>query len=163
VRASNIPVEIGLAHERGFGRAGFLDFVDNRVDPSTGTMLARAVFANEDRFLTPGMFVRVRLPLAESDAELLVTSRAIGTDQGNKYLLVVNDKDVVEYRPVTLGVESDGLRVVERGIAAGEWVITNGIQRVRPGVQVSPQRTAMVPDETPDAAPGTAQPVSPPT
>jgi RND family efflux transporter MFP subunit len=163
VRASNIPVEIGLAHERGFGRAGFLDFVDNRVDPSTGTMLARAVFANEDRFLTPGMFVRVRLPLAESDGELLVTSRAIGTDQGNKYLLVVNDKDVVEYRPVTLGVESDGLRVVERGIAAGEWVITNGIQRVRPGVQVSPQRTAMVPDKTPDAAPGTAQPVSPPT
>jgi RND family efflux transporter MFP subunit len=162
VRALAIPVEIGLANEQGFGRAGGLDFVDNRVDPSTGTMLARAVFANVDRFVTPGMFVRVRLPLAESDGELLVTSRAIGTDQGNKYVLVVNDKNVVEYRPVTLGIESDGLRVVEGGLAAGEWVITNGVQRVRPGVEVNPRRAAMAPDKTPDAAPRTVQPVSPP-
>jgi RND family efflux transporter MFP subunit len=153
VRALNMPVEIGLADEQGFNRSGSFDFVDNRVDPSTGTMLGRAVFANADRYLTPGMFVRVRVPLAEKGGALLVTGRAIGTDQGNKYLLVVNDKNVVEYRPVTLGIESDGLRAVERGVAAGEWVITNGIQRVRPGVQVEPQRQPMVAAEGQGAPP----------
>jgi len=158
VRTLNIPVEIGLTDEQGFDRRGVLDFVDNRVDPSTGTMLARAVFANGDRYLTPGMFVRVRLPLAEKAGALLVTSRAIATDQGNKYVLVVNEQNVVEYRPVTLGIESDGLRAVARGIAAGEWVITNGIQRVRPGVQVDPQRQPMVPAEGQGTPPPSGEP-----
>jgi len=168
IRTLNIPVEIGLTDEQGFGLRGALDFVDNRVDPSTGTMLARAVFANGDRFLTPGMFVRVRVPLSEKAGALLVTSRAIGTDQGNKYLLVVNDQNVVEYRPVTLGVESEGLRTVEHGVAAGEWVITNGIQRVRPGVKVEPQRQPMAPADgqgapaPPGAPPAAGKPAAAP-
>ncbi len=167
IRALDIPVEIGLADEQGFGRRGTLDFVDNRVDSSTGTMLARAVFENGDRHLTPGMFVRVRLPLSEKSRALLVTSRAIGTDQGNKYLLVVNDQNVVEYRPVTLGIESDGLRTVDRGVTAGDWIITNGIQRVRPGLTVEPQRQPMVPAEgqgagtPPDAPPDAGKPADP--
>jgi len=101
-----------------------LDFIDNRVDPSTGTVKARASFANTDGALTPGLFVRVRVPLGDARPLLLVTERTVGTDQGNKYLLVVTDKNVVEYRAVKLGsVVEGGLRIVSDGIQAGDWVI----------------------------------------
>ena len=86
-------------------------------------MQARAVFENTDRRLTPGLFVRVRLPIGDPSHSLLVTERAIGTDQGTKYVLVVNDQNVVEYRPVKLGPLSDGLRVIREGLKPGEWVI----------------------------------------
>ena len=157
-RAVKIPIEIGLADEQGFSRRGVIDFIDNRVDPATGTIQIRGVFDNADRKMSPGMFVRARLPIDEMEKALLVTGRAIGTDQGNKYLLVVNEKNVVEYRPVVLGIESGELRVVSSGIKAGEWVITNGIQRVRPGVTVKPERTAMVAstEESSAAAPPAA-------
>src|SRR5206468_3663038 len=103
-----IPVEIGLATETGTPHRGALDFVDNRVDPSTGTIKARGAFDNASGLLTPGLFVRVSLPLSDPKPQLLVTERAVGTDQGNKYLLVVTDKDVVEYRAVKLGPPTDG-------------------------------------------------------
>jgi multidrug efflux system membrane fusion protein len=145
VKALAIPVEIGLADEGGYARTGVLDFVDNRVDPATGSLLARGVFDNADYSLTPGLFVRVRMPFGRPRSAVLVTERAVGTDQGGKFLFVANEQNVVEYRPVKLGPLDQGLRVIEDGVAGGEWVITSGIQRVRPGLTVTPQRTAMVP------------------
>ena len=138
VRALNVPVEIGLVGETGFPRKGVIDFVDNRVDPSTGTMRARGVFDNKDGILTPGMFVRVRVPIDQRDKALFIPERAIGTDQGNKYLLTVNAQNVVEYSPVTLGVERDGLREILTGLQPGASVIVDGIQRARPGITVNP-------------------------
>jgi RND family efflux transporter MFP subunit len=145
IYAARIPVEIALASDVGYTRRGVMDFIDNRVDPSTGTLKARAVFENADRALTPGLFVRVRVPLGEPRPVLLVTDRAIGTDQGNKFVYVVNDKNVVEYRPVKLGPQTDdGLRALYEGVRPGEWVIVNGIQRARPGLTVTPQQVAML-------------------
>ncbi len=154
IRSYKIPVEIGLASEVGYSQRGLMDFVDNRVDPSTGTLKARAEFSNADRVLTPGLFLRVRAPLGDPRPALLVTERAIGTDQGNKFVYVVNDKKVVEYRAVKLGPKADsGLQSIE-GINPGEWVIVNGIQRARPGMTVNPQQVAMQPAAQPQ--PGVA-------
>jgi RND family efflux transporter MFP subunit len=152
IRATETPVLVALADEEGFPYRGTIDFVDNRVDPSTGTIRVRAVLPNPGRLLTPGLFVRVRVPIGEPRPGVLVTDRAIGTDQDRKYVLVVNDKNVVEYRQVKLGGIHDGLRAVTEGLAPGEWVIVNGIQRVRPGVTVTPEKVAMRPG-TPVAAP----------
>jgi RND family efflux transporter MFP subunit len=146
VRSLDIPVEIGLASDQGYAQRGVMDFVDNRVDPGTGTIKARAVFANADRSLTPGLFVRVRVPLGDPSPAVLVTERAIGTDQGNKFVYVVNDNNVVEYRAVELGPQTDdGLRAISDGVRPGERVIVNGIQRARPGLTVAPQEVAMQP------------------
>ena len=145
VASLQIPVQLGLVNESGFPHTGQIDFVDNRVDPATGTMRVRAVLRNEDGLFSPGFFVRVKLAVGEPTPTLLVTERAIGTDQGRKYVLVVNDKNAVEYREVQLGPLADGLRAVAGGLTAGEWVIVNGIQRARPGITVAPQRVAMEP------------------
>jgi RND family efflux transporter MFP subunit len=145
VRAAQVPVHVALAEEDGFPHAGAIDFIDNQVDPSTGTVHVRAVLPNPDRLLSPGMFVRVRLPIGEAKPGILITDRAVGTDQDRKYVLVVNDKNVVEYRSVKLGPTHGGLRPVTEGLGAGEWVIVNGIQRVRPGVTVAPQKVGMRP------------------
>jgi RND family efflux transporter MFP subunit len=145
VQERKIPVLIGLANEEGHPHAAVLDFVDNRVDPSTGTIRVRAVLSNENGFFTPGLFVRVRLPFGEPRRGVLVTERAVGADQDRKYVLVVSDKNVVEYRQVKLGPVVEGLRVVSEGLAPSDWVIVNGIQRARPGITVAPQRTSMIP------------------
>ena len=144
-RTLKVPVEIGLAHQDGHLHRGTLDFVDNQVNPATGTMLARAVFTNEDRSLTPGLFVRVRLPIGDPARSLLVSERAVGTDQGTKYVLAVNDQNVVEYRAVKLGPLSDGLRVIREGLKPGDRVITAGIQRARPGITVKPNEASTAP------------------
>jgi RND family efflux transporter MFP subunit len=146
VRAANVPVFVALADETDFSRRGTIEFVDNQIDASTGTIHVRAVLPNADRLLSPGIFVRVRLPVSDAKPGLLVTDRAIGTDQDRKYLLVVNDKNVVEYRPVKLGPRQGALRAVSDGLGAGDWVIVNGIQRVRPGVTVTPQKVSMQPE-----------------
>jgi RND family efflux transporter MFP subunit len=145
VRAAEIPVLVGLADEPDFPHRATIDFVDNQIDPSTGTIHVRAVLPNPQRLFEPGMFVRVRLPVGEPRPGVLVTDRAIGTDQDRKYVLVVNDRNVVEYRPVKLGAMHNGLRAVAEGLTPGEWVIVNGIQRVRPGVTVTPQKVSMRP------------------
>jgi multidrug efflux system membrane fusion protein len=119
-------------------------------------MRVRAVLQNQERVFAPGFFVRVKLPTGEPKPTVLVTERAIGTDQGRKYVLVVNDKNVVEYREVQLGPLADGLRAIASGLAPGEWVIVNGIQRARPGITVTPQRVAMEP-KAPAAAPASPQ------
>ena len=153
VRAANLPVLVALADENDFPHRGTIDFVDNQIDPSTGTIHVRAVLPNPNRLLSPGLFVRVRVPVGETRPGVLVTDRAIATDQDRKYVLVVNEQNVVEYRPVKLGAIHGGLRAVDEGLAPNEWVIVNGIQRVRPGVTVTPQKVSMRPGPPASAAP----------
>ena len=141
VREAKIPVQLGLATEAGFPHEGVVDFADNQVDPQMGTIRVRGVLANTNRVFTPGLFARVRVPVGDKYHAVLVPDRAIGTDQGQKYLLAVNDKNVVEYRAVKLGRLHDGLRVIQEGLQPGELVIVSGIQRARPGLTVTPQRT----------------------
>jgi len=158
IASLNIPVEVGLTNENGFPHTGRIDFIDNRVDPATGTMRVRAVLENKDGLLSPGFFVRVKIATGEPKPTLLVTERAIGTDQGRKYVLVVNDKNVVEYHEVQLGALADGLRAITSGLTPGEWVVVNGIQRARPGITVAPQKVAMEPKATAGAATGSQAP-----
>jgi len=153
VRAANLPVLVALADENDFPHRGTIDFVDNQIDPSTGTIHVRAVLPNPNRLLSPGLFARVRVPVGETRPGVLVTDRAIATDQDRKYVLVVNEQNVVEYRPVKLGAIHGGLRAVDEGLAPNEWVIVNGIQRVRPGVTVTPQKVSMRPGPPASAAP----------
>ncbi len=138
IRDQKIPVEIGLAKEAGFPHSGILDFIDNKVDSKTGTIRARGNFDNSKQYLTPGLFVRVRIPFGKPHQALLVSERAIGTDQRQKYLLTVNKENVVEYRPVNVGSLQNGLRVIETGIQPDDRVIINGLQRARPGTTVKP-------------------------
>jgi RND family efflux transporter MFP subunit len=140
VREAKIPVQLGLAGESGFPHTGVVDFANNQVNPQTGTIQVRGVFANPNRLFTPGLFARVRVPVGDKYRAVMVPERAIGTDQGQKYLLAVNDKNVVEYRAVKLGRLHDSLRVIQEGLKPGEQIIVNGIQRARPGVTVTPQR-----------------------
>jgi len=144
-----IPVQIGLADETGFPHRGLLDFANNAVSSTTGTITTRAVFANPAgptgvRLLRPGMFVRVRLPLGKPHAALLVTDRALGTDQGEKYLLVVNADNVVETRRVTVGsLQEDGLRVISDGLKADDRVLISGLQIVHPRMKVQVEEVPM--------------------
>jgi RND family efflux transporter MFP subunit len=136
-------VQVGLANESAFPHQGVMVFVDNALDPTTGTIRSRALLDNHDRQFTPGLFARIRLLGASQHDAVLVNDSAIGTDQTVRYVLVVGKDNKVEYRPVQLGPVVDGLRVVSSGLAAGETIVVNGLQRVRPGVQVAPQRVAM--------------------
>jgi RND family efflux transporter MFP subunit len=131
-------VHLGLTNEKGYPHSGKLDFVDNQIDAGTGTLRMRGIFQNQERLLTPGLFVRVRVPLGGSHAGLLVVDRAIDTDQGQKVLYVVNRENVVEKRVVKLGGLHDGLREIESGLKAKEQVVIEGIQRVRAGAKVAP-------------------------
>jgi RND family efflux transporter MFP subunit len=163
IREAKISVSLGLSTESGFPHAGVVDFADNRVDPQTGTIRVRGVFANANRIFTPGLFARVRVPVGDKYQAVLVPDRAIGTDQGQKYLLAVNDKNVVEYRAVKLGRLHDGLRVIQEGIKPGELVIVNGIQRARPGLTVAPERTEVAALDAATAAAAPANEADKPT
>ncbi|MBX9652447.1 efflux RND transporter periplasmic adaptor subunit [bacterium] len=134
------PIRVGLPNEEGFPHEGIVDYGDFGVDPETGTLLRRATFDNKDGALVPGLFVRIRAPIGVEKPEILVEERAIGSDQRGDFLLVVNDKNIVEYRPVKLGSIDKGRRVIKEGISLDDWVIVNGIQRARPGKTVNPQR-----------------------
>jgi RND family efflux transporter MFP subunit len=137
------PVLMGLANDTDYPRRGTMVFVDNQVDPRTGTIRARASFENKDGFLTPGLFARVKLLGHNSYKAVLVDDRAIGTDQSQKFVYVVDAQNKVVYRPVKIGRLTDGLRIVLQGLQPGETVIVNGLQRVRPGVVVASERIAM--------------------
>jgi RND family efflux transporter MFP subunit len=147
-RDAENPVRMALSNETDFIHEGYMDFVDNRVDARTGTIKGRAVFRNSDRFLTPGMFVRLRLVGSGKYRGVLINDRAVGTDQDRRYVMVVGDKNKVDYRPVVLGPFVDGLRVVRSGLKGGEKIVVNGLQRIRPGVTVAPKIVPM------DSAPG---------
>jgi RND family efflux transporter MFP subunit len=137
------PVQMGLANEQGYPHTGAMAFVDNQIDPRTGTIRARASFDNKDGYLTPGLFARVKLLGHNSYRAVLVDDRAIGTDQSQKFVYVVDAENKVSYRAVTIGRVTDGLRIVQQGLEAGETVVVNGLQRVRPGVTIAPERVAM--------------------
>jgi RND family efflux transporter MFP subunit len=133
-------MHVGLSEAGGFPYEGELDYVELGVDPNTGTQQRRGVFLNKDHSLLPGMFVRVRIPLGSPAPQLLVNERAVGSDQRGAYVLVVNEKNIVERRSVELGVAHNGKRVVKQGLSAGEWIVVNGLQRARPGAPVNPQK-----------------------
>lgn len=138
-RETEWPVSLGLATEEGFPHRGTINFVDNQVNPKTGTLRVRGVFPNKDEALSPGFFARVRVPIGQPHRALLVTDRAIDNDQGQKVLYVVNEKNEVVSRPVRLGALHDGLREIEGGLKPGERVVVNGLQQVRPGLTVEPK------------------------
>lgn len=139
-----IPVGLGLLDETGFPHNGVIDFADNRIDPDTGTLRVRASFDNSDRAFKPGLFARIRVPMSSPYDALLVSQTAIGTEQGQKYVLVVNDQSVVEKRFVATGSQQDdGLQAITEGLRPGEWIVVNGLQRCRPGRPVTPQRAEM--------------------
>ena len=139
LQEASVPVLLGLVDEEGFPREGRIDFADNRVDAMTGTLRLRGVFANPHRMLSPGLFVRIRLPIGVPHPAILVSEQALGTDQGQSFLYVVNAKNEVVMRRVSVGPLDGGLRVIEEGLAKDERVIVSGLQRVRPGVKVSPK------------------------
>jgi RND family efflux transporter MFP subunit len=150
------PVFMAVGNETEFTHEGYMDFVDNRVRPGTGTLQGRAVFPNPDRHLTPGMFVRVRLIGSGRYPGLLINDRAIATDQDRRYVLVVGEGDKLEYRAITTGPVVDGLRVVREGLKDGERIVVNGLQRVRPGMQITPKLVPMDTGAAPQAAPPAA-------
>ena len=129
---------LGLVTEEGFPHEGQVDYVSNRVDPSTGTIEVRAIFPNPDGVLLPGLFARVRLPFTAGEA-IVVPESAVGADQGGRYVLVVGKDDVVELRRVTVGALVDGARVIDKGVTPADRVVVNGIQRARPGTKVHPK------------------------
>lgn len=140
-----VKINAGLSNEQGFPHVGELDFVDNRIDPASGTVRMRAVLDNADGRLTPGLFARVQVGNAQAAAEptVLIQEAAIGTDQDRKYVYVVGQDNTAEYRVVQLGPRVDGLRVARSGLKAGERIVVNGLQRVKPGAPVVPQQVAM--------------------
>ncbi len=142
-RDSSAPVWVGLADESGTPHEGAIVFIDNALDPQTGTIRARALLDNQERRFTPGLFARVKLIGSAKYEALLVNDSAIGTDQNVRYVFALDKDNKVQYRPVKLGPLSEGLRVVRDGLAVGEYVVVNGLQRVRPGVQVQPERVVM--------------------
>jgi multidrug efflux system membrane fusion protein len=145
-------VYIGLVDESGYPHKGQLDFIDNQVDGTTGTIRARAALANPDGRYTPGLFARVRLIGGEDHDSVLIEDRAVGTDLSKKFVLTLTKDNHIEYRLVELGPEINGLRIVTQGLAPNELVVVNGMQHVRPGQSVAPTRVAMS-----DAADGLTQ------
>jgi multidrug efflux system membrane fusion protein len=136
-------VYIGLVDEDGYPHAGQLDFIDNQVDATTGTIRARAALANPDGRYTPGLFARVRLVGGEDHDSVLIEDRAVGTDLSKKFVLTLAKDNRIEYRLVELGPEINGLRVVTQGLAPNELIVVNGLQHVRPGQNVAATRVAM--------------------
>jgi multidrug efflux system membrane fusion protein len=156
-RTARLPVYLGLSNESGFPHEGQLDFVDNQVDPKTGTIRTRAVFSNRNRALTPGLFARVKLVGKQKSNSLLVRDAAIGTDQDRKFVLVLGKGDTLAYRPIELGrLTDDGLRIVTSGLTPEDRIVVNGLMRVRPGIKVAPTDSTMVPDSTQAAGSGPA-------
>ena len=138
-------IHLGLADEDGYPHAGQVDYVDHGVDPSTGTLVLRGSFANpEPHAILPGMFVRIRIPIDQRQAALLVSEQALGADQRGRYVLVVNEQNSVEYRSVQVGATIDGLRVIEKGLRPDDWVVVKGLLRARPGASVTPERQEMM-------------------
>ena len=151
---AGVPVQVGLVGEDGFPHTGVVDFLDNQVDPATGTIRARALLDNADRAFTPGLFARVRVLGSGQFNAMLVDDKAVLTDQDRKYVYVVDAKHQAQRRDVTLGRTADGLRIVETGLKAGDKVIVSGVQKVFfPGMPVADKTVVM---GAPEAAPAIA-------
>jgi multidrug efflux system membrane fusion protein len=166
--AAAAGVYMGLVDEEGYPHQGSLNFVDNRVDPTTGTIRARAVFANPEGRFTPGLFARIRLVGGTETDTVLIEERAIGTDLGRKFVLTLSADNRIEQRFIELGPQVDGLRVIRQGLQPGDTVVVNGLQRVRPGQAVAASRVPMDADRlglrqigAPSAPVNTPTPVAP--
>jgi multidrug efflux system membrane fusion protein len=174
---TKMPVLMGLQGEDGFPHRGTINFVNNQVNPTTGSILVRGVFPNArpergQRLLSPGMFVRVRLPIGDPHPALLVIDRAVGSDQGIKYVYVLDSESKIQYRRVTTGsLQQDGLRVIEQGLTDDESVVVGMLQQVRPRMAVKAENVPMPTlgqptgpgDETPPPETRKAAPSSPGT
>ena len=146
-RQSGAKMMIGLSDESDFSHEGTIDFIDNRVDATTGTVQLRGEVPNKNRLLYPGMFVRIRIPSRQETPSLLVHEKAIGTDLGGKYVWIIDEKNVVDRRYVTPGQLYDDMRVITEGLEATDRYIYKGIQRARPGMPVTPREQSETPKE----------------
>ncbi|HEV3142650.1 MAG TPA: efflux RND transporter periplasmic adaptor subunit [Gemmataceae bacterium] len=142
-RDVDLPVALGLANEDGFPHKGVVNFVDNQVNPKTGTLRLRGTFPNKDEVLSPGYFGKVRVPIGFSHHALLISDRAIDTDQGQRVVYVVGQDNKVASRPIRLGSLHDGLREITDGLKPDDRIIVIGVQQVRPGVTVEPTLVEM--------------------
>jgi len=142
------PVFMALANESDYPHEGFIDFIDNQVNPATGTIRARAVFSNEDGAFVPGLFARIKLVGSSSYEGILIDDKAIGTDLNNKFVLVLDENNTVQYRQVTMGEKLNGLRIIKSGLNAEDQIVVKGLQRVRPGTPVAPEFVDMVDKDT---------------
>lgn len=138
-----VEAEMELANESGFPHKGFIDFVDNQLNPTTGTIRARAVFENKDKLMAPGFFARLRIPGSGKYEGRLILDRAIADDQGRSFVWVIDAENVATYRPVVTGPLVDGMRVVREGIEAGDRIVIDGIMAVRNGQRVNPETGEM--------------------
>ncbi|WP_281630413.1 efflux RND transporter periplasmic adaptor subunit [Vibrio sp. St2] len=145
--AENV-VQMALANDTGYPHVGYIDFVDNAIDETTGTIRVRAVFDNEKQNLLPGMFAKLRIAGSASYQGVLIDNKAIGTDLNNKYVLVLGDDNVVQYRAISLGEGVNGLRIIASGLNAGDKIVVNGLQRVRANMPVTPNEVSMVDENT---------------
>ncbi|MBU1308042.1 MAG: efflux RND transporter periplasmic adaptor subunit, partial [Gammaproteobacteria bacterium] len=141
------PVYMALADDSGYPYVGSVDFVDNRIDAQTGTIRIRASFSNDDNSLLPGLFARIRLVGSDSYQGILIDEKAIGTDLNNKFVLLVNASNQLEYRAITLGEKVNGLRIITDGLTASDKIVVNGLQRVRPNMQIEPKLVEMASNE----------------
>jgi RND family efflux transporter MFP subunit len=141
-----IPVELQLADEQGFPHKGHIESFDNRLNPNTGSILLRAVFPNDNGRMVPGLFARIRVPSSARQPTLLVEERAVGTDQAQRFVLKVTPTNTVAYQAVTLGPSIEGRRIVRSGLQAGDRIVVNGLQRVRPGMLVTAQDAPILTD-----------------
>ena len=165
---TKVPVLMGLQGEDGFPHQGTINFVNNQVNPTTGSILVRGVFANPKskgghRLLSPGLFVRIRLPIGVPHRALLVIDRAVASDQGRKYVYVLDAENRVQSRRITTGaLQDDGLRVIEEGLKPDDWVVSGGILQARPRREIRPERVPMPTLGQPAAAdPAPAEPKTP--
>jgi len=160
-QAHRVSVLVGLADEDGYPHQGAVNFVDNQLDPSTGTLQVRGQLPNPDNLLAPGLFVRVRLPIGQPYRALLVPEQAIGSDQGQKFVYVVSPQNKAMYRRVQVGKQQGSQRVVLKGLSEGEPVVVSGLQRVRPGAEVQPKMETQTAETAPSSTPGVAQATPP--
>ncbi|MBI3861198.1 MAG: efflux RND transporter periplasmic adaptor subunit, partial [Planctomycetia bacterium] len=137
--SSEVPVEVTLADEETAPLWGRINFLDNQVDPATGTLLARAIVGNPRGMLSPGLFVRLRVPIGSPQKALLVHEEALQSDQGQRFLWVIDDDDKAIYRQVKIGKQTEGKRVILNGLKTSDRVIVKGVQRVRRNKKVSPE------------------------
>jgi RND family efflux transporter MFP subunit len=138
-KPEDVPVDMKLANEKEYSHHGMLNFVNTRIDPKTGTLQVRGRFDNKDDAIAAGLFCSVRVNLGQPEKKLLVPERALGSEQGRKFVFVVNKENVVQARNVEAGALVGTMRVIEDGLQGDELVITNGMQRVRPGITVDPR------------------------
>jgi multidrug efflux system membrane fusion protein len=141
----NNPVEVGLADETGFPHKGWMDFVDNQLDAGTGTIVGRAVVPNPDHLLSPGLFVRIRLPGSSRHQATLLPDEAIATDLDQKFVWAIDAKNKAQYRRVAIGPLHEGLRIVREGVGPDDRVVVAGLQRVRPGLVLVPEERPVEP------------------